>query len=445
MQSVVRLLAILCCLGRLDAGTFLLSMSKGSGTTAASTTLYGGLWSGGTGMTASGANSSSEGDVKMCWQIAGTFSKMQLYLSSNATSATSTLTFRKSSTYAGSSSDGNQSITVNAAQTGAVDEATNGSYHTDHVNAGDCVNIRWVTGAGGTSSLRWYEILFTPDDASKTLTKFGGYTAASFTSAGNYMQSLGGTPQNNGSKAESALAFEFRTGGTWQNICFNVTANTFSTASTITSRINTADGSQTVSIPASTTGQYCTTGTDTISDGSLAAVRFQEGNGGGSGSITISGFSSEFVTTDNTAMLVVQQSTSGSSIGTSATNYMTPNGDGQVNSTQGVYALDLRTTMTLSNMGVYPVTNTITASSTAGLWKNNATTLNLTVSIASSTSGSWLHDNTHTDSIVAGDTVEYKITTGASGTALAMQSLAIKATVPATSTATNYAHKGRIM
>jgi hypothetical protein len=44
----------------------------------------------------------------------------------------------------------------------------------------------------GHVSLRWYEILFTPDDASKTLTKFGGYTPSSFTSAGNYMQSVGG-------------------------------------------------------------------------------------------------------------------------------------------------------------------------------------------------------------------------------------------------------------
>jgi hypothetical protein len=88
-----------------------------------------------------------------------------------------------------------------------------------------------------------------------------------------------------------------RSGGTFSKISIRITTNTVSTTSTLKFRKNTANGTQTVNIAASTTGDFTdTSGTDTVADGDLVCFQLDIGPGG-SGALFTASYSVLFTAT----------------------------------------------------------------------------------------------------------------------------------------------------
>jgi hypothetical protein len=89
----------------------------------------------GTGGTATEAN------VRGQINYAATASKLEVYISANTVSATSTLKLRKNG------ADGNQSVSITASTTGWFEDASN----TDSIASGDEIDYQLATGGSGTS------------------------------------------------------------------------------------------------------------------------------------------------------------------------------------------------------------------------------------------------------------------------------------------------------
>lgn len=90
-------------------------------------------------------------------------------------------------------------------------------------------------------------------------------------------------------------------------------------------------------------------------------------------------------------------------------------------STESNALIAWRTAGTFSNMYCRIGSNTVTATTTITFRKNTAAG-NQTISIPSSTTGEF-SDSTHTDTVVAGDTVDYQVVIGATGTSISFLAL----------------------
>jgi hypothetical protein len=83
----------------------------------------------------------------------------------------------------------------------------------------------------------------------------------------------------------------------------------------------------------------------------------------------------------------------------------------------------IRDTFTASNLFVYVMANSVTASSTFRTRKNGANG-NLTVSVGTSQTGAF-EDTTHSDSLTSGDLYAYLLTTGSSGSSMTITIIAV--------------------
>lgn len=110
------------------------------------------------------AGSTTEANVKILAQIAGTFSSLECYSSSNTNTGTSTLTFRNNGV------NGNQTISIAASTAGYFEDAT----HTDTVATTDRINLSLTTGVSGTLTLINVGILAAYGSSAATTYAFSG-------------------------------------------------------------------------------------------------------------------------------------------------------------------------------------------------------------------------------------------------------------------------------
>lgn len=238
----------------------------------------------------------------------------------------------------------------------------------------------------------------------------GEYVGANIPIAQTFIQPFGTSDiPNNEGQAQTQL----NTGGTLSNFFFGIRTNTINATRTIRIRKNGTNGSQSVSVPSSSTGHFQdNTNTDSISPGDDIAI--EAAAAGSSGNMQYFFLGYLFAATTDTATIWCVSSGNGSGNqnynGTSTSYYSTVAGF-QWNSTNETYAqMEMQDNGTWKNLTVKVRTNARTTTTTARTRKNGGNG-NQSVSISASSTGIFT-DSTNTDTLVAGDDICYQLVTG---------------------------------
>lgn len=189
------------------------------------------------------------------YRVAGTLKNLHVNVASNARTTTTTMRSRLNS------ANGALAISIGAGVTGVLEDTSN----TDTIASGNLINVAFVTGTGTETlmpGLYYADFATTTNQAMYTAAAGGGNSvAAGVTTYYGFSGALRTTTTESNMIAESNLAF---TGSLLQ--C-NISANTIALASTVNFRKNSANGNQTVSITALTTGVF----QDTVNSDSITA------------------------------------------------------------------------------------------------------------------------------------------------------------------------------
>ena len=200
----------------------------------------------------------------------------------------------------------------------------------------------------------------------------------------------------------------YRNAGVLNDLYAHVYQNTVNGTSTVRVRKNNANGNSTISIGSSATGEFQdSSNSDTISAGDT--LNYQTVGGGSSGSAQGS-LSTVFAATVNTKTHHINTVTSDFN-GISTTYYSPIEGqESTTNTTEADAQFRYNSSASLANLYTYVGVNTNITATTLRMRKNLADG-NLTVSCTGLTTGAF-EDITNTDTVVATDDVNWRITTG---------------------------------
>ncbi len=367
-----------------------------------------------TGGRGSAASSATESQRQVTYETPGTLSKLTVVISAN-TIATSATTVRTRVNAA----NGGQSISIAAGTTGIFQDLTN----TDSLSGGEELNLQLVTpNTSGAITIQANGTLFSA--SSNTVVRYGGRSASSNSSNLTFYGVVSGS--QNSFTPEANAQVKSSVSGTLKNLFVNVVSNTRIVTTTISTRVNGADGNQSVAYTSLQSGlMQDVTNTDTIASGDLFNTKIVYLSD--TGLITYGLTSAiDLETTDDTTMLIQSGSNTQAA---NLTRYLGVGGDGSfttytTESDSQIYAL---ASYTVSKLNCYVSTNTVSATSTFRFRKNGADG-NQSVSITASTTG-FYEDATNSDSVTSTDTINYSLITGATGTALLLANTSMLATV----------------
>lgn len=255
---------------------------------------------------------------------AATVSKLAIQISSNTRATACTLKSRRNG------ADGNLTITIGAGLTGHFEDAT----HSDAIADGDtyCFQIDTSTG-GGSLSIKYIlaQIVSASGNAHNYLGS--GDTPYSSSSTTQLFYAYTGDMTGVSSDADNTSRPPITAAGTLSRLQVYVSANGRGTATVITSRVNGADGNQTISVSAGATGMFeDATHSDAVAEGDRCGYTIAPGSG--TGTITIRRVSMLFVgTADETPYMSTEQQSavSGTRYGNAAqTDTSTTEADAQV-------------------------------------------------------------------------------------------------------------------
>ena len=210
---------------------------------------------------------------------AGTWRNLQVNVSANTVNVTTS-----AKSYVNGATGG-QTVSITASTTGWFED-NSGS---DSLSASDLIAVQFSSGAG-TGTLDFYSIYSEMDSsAGFALAAINANGATVATSTTKYIPLCNPLLLTSGETYYARIPFAC----TARRLRVQLYANTISATSTAKSRINLADGSQSASITASTTGWFeDSSGTDSVSSGDRADVSV---TGGASGtSIGLSGCAMDF-------------------------------------------------------------------------------------------------------------------------------------------------------
>lgn len=223
---------------------------------------------------------------------------------------------------------------------------------------------------------------------------------------------------------EANANMTWRTAGTFSNLDIKVFSNTVTAASTLNFRKNTANGNETVSIPASTSGEFRdSTNTDSVVSGDIVDYKITAGGTGTT--LDLTGLSIIFSATSGTVTRLSQTAISAlSDTSANTTTYFPPVGLLQNTATEANTQFKVKSSFTLQNLYVKIATNARATATTFGS-RINGTNGNLVVSVPATTTGVF-EDTTHTDSLVSGNLFNYYITTVAGVTSITIQTIGVE-------------------
>lgn len=215
-------------------------------------------------------------------------------------------------------------------------------------------------------------------------------------------------------------------GGTFSGLNTYVSVNSATAAVVIVFRKNGGDGTQTVSIPSTSTGLFQdTTHSDTISAADLVnwdivtASDFAD-------SATIKYIHTAFAAATNSVEKLVATTSSYSQ--NAATAYITLNGSNSTAmTTEGFAQQKFRTGGTLSKGMIYVNANGRSGFTTTYTTRINAGNASISIAVAASATGLF-EDTTHSDAVVATDLVNWGVLGGAEATTLTGDVLAVEFT-----------------
>ena len=196
----------------------------------------------------------TESDVEIPMSVAGSISNLHCGINANARTSTTTFVSRING------ATGNQTISVGSGATGGFEDTTN----SDTVSASDLVNVMFTTGAGSSETLdtQTTGLVFTPTDTSGFAFFAHGFYSASSTEFFHIAGDCDDHPSE--STRDFYASFDF----TWSDFTVNVTSNAATSTTTVRSRINAANGNQSVAYTSGQTGvKTDSSNTDSVVDG----------------------------------------------------------------------------------------------------------------------------------------------------------------------------------
>jgi len=326
--------------------------------------------------------------------VTGTFSQLGLKIDSTGTSRS--LTFRKNT------ANGNQSITIADAASGWLEDAVN----TDSLADGDDFSSLFNE-SGTNPDIFALRVIFESDSGHVSF--IGGQSGilgqTASTTFYHYFFATSDFTQTEANTSTKARAV-----GTLSGFAVYLSSNGRSSDTPAYVRINTANGNQTVTLTASTTGLFQdTTNTDTLSDGDLWTWSTVNGTGSG----FPSGYATIQLDSSNTSNEIFSKRDQ-----TRAASATVHYGSfaGQIihdHTTEAEPKIQHGIAVDTSNLRCYVPTNTYSAAATLRMRKNGANG-NQSVSITASTTG-WFEDSVNTDSFGATDDMNWSIVGGTTG------------------------------
>lgn len=316
-----------------------------------------------------------------------TLKNLRVVVTTNARASNSSVTTRKNN------ADTSQVATITASTTGTYTDLTN----TVSVTAGDKIAYKLVIGST-TGNFAAPSITVNYENSSSSANFWSAVGSQSTTNgvATRYWNVAGSL--GTATATEAAAQMISPAGGTLSNLRAYVTAAR-ATNTTLKTRVNGADGAQSVTMTASTTGAFeDTTNTDTIVAGDLFCAATVTGSG--TDTLTLSNVSVLFTTTTSGVSPLGAGATS-TTLTSGVTRYYTPVGHLQALATESQTQQIAPFAGTASRLSATVTANASTTTSTMVLRKNGADTA-VTFTIAGGATGSFV-DTTNTVSVSAGD------------------------------------------
>ncbi len=371
-----------------------------------------------------GGGTGSEPAVSLYYP-AGTISYLNVYVSSNAMSASSTFRIRKNT------ANGNSIVTIGAGTTGLFTDTSN----TDTTTTADLIAYQLITGAdAGTVSMVIENPTVTFDATTNTSIVYSTITTRTLTAGSTMYNLLSGNHNDEASSTSTTtMASKFNTAGTLKNFLVRIGTNAATTGNYTIKSYNVGSasvGNLIITVAPGTSGQF----TDTSNSDSISAGDFwclQRINGGDA-SVNIDLAVTNFETTGEISQIIGGRGNGGATIASNSTFYSTINPGWVYKSateapTQTVVRADYDITDFYTNITV----NNVSASSTYSLRVNGASSA-LSITIGASTTGQFT--DTDVVSVVDGDTINTQMVTGATGTSMTIRSTTMTLESPATST-----------
>jgi hypothetical protein len=267
----------------------------------------------------------------------------------------------------------------------------------DHFAVGDTIDLQY-NGAGTAFTPYFFKYSFAAD-AGHAAHYFGITTTMP---SGTNFQSFSCSNTNG---TESNARATMRCAGTFSNLCVHVSTST-STTTTWTSRKNTANGAQTVSVTGGTTGVFeDTTHSDTFASGDLVDWSFSGGSGSGvacaSGLLKFNALDAELT------------GGGGSTAFSASDQFFSAVGVFAGIATESLVKIQHGFAAKARNFRTLIIGNTMTGSTTFFVRKNGADATQ-TISVGAAATGLF-EDTTHTDQFSATDDVDYVQRGGTSG------------------------------
>lgn len=353
--------------------------------------------------------SSVEADAQRTYKYAGVLTKLWFRILTNAASGgTSTIRSRINA------ANGNLVQTIGASATGEFSDLVN----SDTVAANDEVNSSIVTASGGGLTPSIISYIFTPDSTNVSIHSTPLSSTAP-TASTTYYRSISG-----GASAlittEANVQAKMKSGGTIKNLYLKPATNGRSSSTVYKSRKNGADGNLTVTVTAgSTTLVEDTSNSDTYAVDDL--FNFSIAFGTGTGNLFIDSGGVDMEPTASDIQLVAGGNSLLVLIG--VTNYYWVTGELVSRTTETDTRGQINYAPTASKLEAYISANTIVEASPLRLRVNGAN-VNQVASITGLTTG-WFEDASNTDVIADGDEINYQLVTGATGTSLTLQTIAM--------------------
>lgn len=341
-------------------------------------------------------NQTSEVTVQTPLDFYYSISKASCYISANATTSASTLDIRVNAVST------SLSISITAGTTGRFEDTV----HSVSGHPRDKINCRFVNGGGGSFTVKELSTLMQEIDTPAVIRKVlygnrgpnGGISlAANDTQYFSIMQGVSG----NTSATESLeYAYLRLTTATFSNLSAYIKTNTLSITGTIRFRVNGADGNQSLSITASTTGLFVdSTNQDSSGIGDTVNHKWTAGAGTGSASVSFVTVLCSPATNFSITGVFYSQSTAWQN---SNSQYKAFDTD-TVSSTESDVQQRIRTAGRFSYLEVDLITNNNT-NPFSTIFRVNGVDTNLRVSYPASTTG-YFTDLNNSAFVAVGDNV----------------------------------------
>lgn len=350
------------------------------------------------------------------YRQAGIFSNLTVYWLSGT--AGGTCTFRTGGV------NGNEIVSPTA--TGFTID----SNHTDAIAASALVDLDYA-GGGNSPVVLALALLFNATSGTVKKFQLGNATLAYTTASTTTYLPLCGYMLTSAAAAESQVQAKLFINATLQNLYVYISANTSTNACTLGTRINSGNGNQSVSVPGSSGAGLFEDLTDTdsiVATGTV--VDYYLTSGSGTVAISVSAMADECTTLDSTTSVI----NAGGAAAVTQASLPAGIGFGGIiaASSSLTYPISLAMTpSTVSQLTINISANTIAATSTLSLYKNN-NPANSAASITSSGTG-YFTDITHTDTQVSTDQLGYVLSTAGASGSITPRTITAKLQMPITS------------